>query len=122
MLFKKLIVKEFMVEEIHCDKCKAKVEQSLKAIDGVEVYATESSCGIVSFNIKGIHPHDASTIFDEKGIALRAGHHCAQLITKWLGVTGTLRASIYLYNDYSDIDKLIEATTVACEYFKEWII
>lgn len=94
----------------------------LKAIDGVEVYATESSCGIVSFNIKGIHPHDASTIFDEKGIALRAGHHCAQLITKWLGVTGTLRASIYLYNDYSDIDKLIEATTVACEYFKEWII
>ena len=61
------------------------------------------------------------TIYDENNIALRAGHHCAQLITKWLGCLGTLRATFYIYNDYQDIDKFIEVTKQAAEYFKEWV-
>ena len=69
----------------------------LKQIDGIEIYNPTTETGIISFNVKGIHPHDVATIYDEKNIALRAGHHCAQLITKWLGCTGTLRATIYLY-------------------------
>ncbi len=94
----------------------------LKKIESIEVYSNEYSKGIVSFNILGIHPHDAATFFDNEGVALRAGHHCAQLITKKLGVVGTLRASIYLYNTKEDIDKLIIAAKHAAEYFKEWII
>ena len=93
----------------------------LKQIDGIEIYNPTTETGIISFNVKGIHPHDVATIYDEKNIALRAGHHCAQLITKWLGCTGTLRATIYLYNDYEDIDRFIDATKEAAEYFKEWL-
>ena len=93
----------------------------LKQIDGIEIYNPTTETGIISFNVSGIHPHDVATIYDEKNIALRAGHHCAQLITKWLGCTGTLRATIYLYNDYEDIDRFIDATKEAAEYFKEWL-
>ncbi len=93
----------------------------LKQIEGIEIYNPTTETGIISFNVIGIHPHDVATIYDEKNIALRAGHHCAQLITKWLGCTGTLRATIYLYNDYEDIDRFVDATKEAAEYFKEWL-
>lgn len=92
----------------------------IKDIDGITVYNKTTETGIISFNINGIHPHDASTIFDEKDICLRAGHHCAQLIIKWLDTIGTLRACFYIYNDFSDCDKFIEALHEAVEYFKEW--
>ena len=95
--------------------------QKLQQIDGIEIYNPTTETGIISYNVKGIHPHDVATIYDEKNIALRAGHHCAQLITKWLGCMGTLRATIYLYNDYEDIDRFIDATKEAAEYFKEWL-
>ena len=61
-----------------------------------------------------------NSVFDEKNICLRAGHHCAQLIIKWLGVVGTLRACIYVYNDFEDMDKFIEGVKEAARYFKEW--
>ena len=93
----------------------------LKEIDGLDIYNVTTETGIIAFNVKGIHPHDVATIYDENNIALRAGHHCAQLITKWLGCLGTLRATIYIYNDYQDIDKFIEVTKQAAEYFKEWV-
>lgn len=95
--------------------------EKILAIEGVEVYNPTTDTGIINFNIKGIHPHDVATIYDENDIALRAGHHCAQLVTKWLGCLGTLRATIYLYNDYHDIDRFIEITKEAAEYFKEWL-
>ena len=76
--------------------------------DGIEVYNMTNEIGVIAFNIKNVHPHDASTIFDEANICLRAGHHCAQLLTKWLGVNGTLRGSFYIYNDYKDVDKMIK--------------
>lgn len=92
----------------------------IKDIDGITVYNKSTETGIISFNINNVHPHDASTIFDEKDICLRAGHHCAQLIIKWLDTIGTLRACFYIYNDFEDCDKFIAALIEAVEYFKEW--
>ncbi len=95
--------------------------KKLLEIDGLDIYNPTTETGIISYNVRGIHPHDVATIYDENNIALRAGHHCAQLITKWLGCLGTLRATLYIYNDYQDIDKFIEVTKQAAEYFKEWV-
>lgn len=94
----------------------------LKEIEGITIYNKTCETGVISFNINGIHPHDAATIFDQNNIALRAGHHCAQLITSWLGCVGTLRASFYLYNDERDVEVFINAVKQAAEYFKEWNI
>ncbi len=94
--------------------------EKLEKIKGVTIYNRHTDTGIIAFNIDKAHPHDAATIFDEHHIALRAGHHCAQLIIKWLECVGTLRACIYIYNDYQDIDKFIEAVEEAAKYFEEW--
>ena len=99
-----------------------KAMEELTKIEGVTVYNKTTETGVISFNINGIHPHDASTIFDQNEVALRAGHHCAQLITSWLGCVGTLRASFYIYNNESDVEKFIETVKQAAEYFKEWNI
>ncbi len=99
-----------------------KALQELKQIEGLTVYNPTCETGVISFNIDSIHPHDAASIFDQNEIALRAGHHCAQLITTWLGCVGTLRASFYLYNDEDDVDKFIQTVKTAVEYFKEWNI
>lgn len=95
-------------------------KEKLKDIEGITIYNKDAETGIISFNVNKAHPHDAATIFDENEVCLRAGHHCAQLITKWLECIGTLRACIYIYNDYQDIDKFVEAIKVAVKYFEEW--
>lgn len=92
----------------------------LTKIKGVTIYNQDTDTGIIAFNIDKAHPHDAATIFDEHHVALRAGHHCAQLVIKWLECVGTLRACFYIYNDYQDIDKFIEAVKEAAKYFEEW--
>ncbi len=99
-----------------------KAMEELTKIEGITVYNKTTETGVISFNINGIHPHDASTIFDQNEVAVRAGHHCAQLITSWLGCVGTLRASFYIYNDESDVEKFIETVKQSAEYFKEWNI
>lgn len=111
------------LEEIHNYEVKLVryAMEKLSKIEGVEIYNLNTDTGIINYNIKGIHPHDVATLYDEANIALRAGHHCAQLVTKWLGCTGTLRASLYFYNTYEDIDKFIEITKQAAEYFKGWL-
>ncbi len=96
--------------------------EELNKIEGITVYNKTAETGVISFNINGIHPHDASTIFDQNEVAVRAGHHCAQLITSWLGCVGTLRASFYIYNDEEDVKKFVETVKQAAEYFKEWNI
>ena len=96
--------------------------EELVKIDGVTVYNKTCETGVISFNINGIHPHDAASIFDQNNVAVRAGHHCAQLITSWLGCVGTLRASFYIYNDEQDVQKFIETVKQAADYFKEWNI
>ncbi|ANU18993.1 cysteine desulfurase [Planococcus plakortidis] len=94
----------------------------MSAIEGLEIYGPEDPAkraGIVTFNLKEVHPHDVATVLDMSGIAVRAGHHCAQPLMKWLNVTATARASFYLYNDESDIDRLVEGLRSAKEYFSD---
>ena len=94
--------------------------EKLSQIEGITIYNKTSDVGIISFNVNGVHPHDAATFFDEASICIRAGHHCAQLITKWLQCVGTLRASIYIYNTYEDIDKFIEVVKNTVDFFKQF--
>lgn len=95
------------------------IEELLK-IENVTVYNPTVETGTVAFNINNVHPHDAASFFGEYNIAMRAGHHCAQLITKWLECVGTLRVCFYIYNDLDDAKKFVEAVKQASIYFKEW--
>ncbi len=80
----------------------------------VTVYGPPSQRGaVVSFNVKGIHPHDMAALLDREGIAIRAGHHCCQPLMRWLDVQATARASFYLYNTDDDIDALVEGIRIA---------
>ena len=103
----------------HIKKLNEYTLKKLKEIDGVVVY-NKSDTGIITFNLEGVHPHDAATIFDNKNICIRAGEHCAQLIVRWLGETATLRASFYIYNSEEDIDKFIETVKEAVRFFKKF--
>ena len=85
--------------------------ERMSALDGIRIYGPQSPdehSALISFTLGDAHPHDISTILDSEGIAVRAGHHCAQLAMQHFGISATARASIYLYNTESDIDRLIE--------------
>ena len=81
--------------------------EALAGINSIRLLGPEDSAGIVSFIVEGVHPHDVGTILDECGVAVRAGHHCAQPLMDALGVPATVRASFGVYNDASDIDALV---------------
>ena len=85
----------------------------LRELPFVELYGCDSArdnkTGIITFNVKDIHPHDVASILDSYGVAIRAGHHCAQPLMRYLGQNATCRASFYLYNTHEDIDRFIEA-------------
>lgn len=86
------------------------MESSLRAIPDVHVYAEgKTKAGVVSFNVGSIHPFDVGTLLDHQGVAVRTGHHCAEPLIDFLGVPGTLRASLALYNTRDDVDAFIEA-------------
>jgi cysteine desulfurase / selenocysteine lyase len=91
--------------------------ERMSAIDGLTIYGPKQRGGLVTFNIDGVHPHDVATVLDAEGIAVRAGHHCAQPLMKWLNVTATARASFYLYNTKEEIDQLVVALQKTKEYF-----
>ena len=85
--------------------------ERMSAVDGIRIYGPQSPdehSALISFTLGDAHPHDISTILDSEGIAVRGGHHCAQLAMQHFGISATARASIYLYNTESDIDRLIE--------------
>ncbi len=104
----------------HVDALYHYTTNKLKNIEGVKIYNQDSDTGIIAFNIDTIHPHDAASIFDKNNVCVRAGHHCAQLILKWLGAESTLRASFYIYNDFSDCDKFIESVIEARDFFRKF--
>ena len=83
------------------------LRDELRAMNSVTLFGPDESAGIVSFAIEGVHPHDLGTILDEENVAIRAGHHCAQPLMDYLGVTATARASFGLYSDESDIAALL---------------
>ncbi|MCD7036277.1 cysteine desulfurase [Metabacillus sp. GX 13764] len=89
----------------------------LSGTEGLTIYGPKERAGIVTFNLEDVHPHDVATVLDAEGIAVRAGHHCAQPLMKWLKVSATARASFYLYNTEEEIDKLADALIRTKEYF-----
>tara|TARA_Y100000310_G_C20671785_1_gene810694 strand:- start:48 stop:1226 length:1179 start_codon:yes stop_codon:yes gene_type:complete len=89
----------------------------LKKIKGIKIYSPKNSLGIISFNIKGIHPHDVAQILSDNNIAVRAGHHCNMVLMKELKIPGTVRISLGIYNAKEDIDKLINGIKKAQEVF-----
>lgn len=99
------------IEEVEKDLTKYVIE-SLRKIPNIDVYGPDDmskKVGVVSFNVKDVHPHDVATILDSYGVAIRSGHHCAQPFMKFMGLNSTCRASFYLYNTREDVDVLIEA-------------
>lgn len=98
--------------------------EQLETIEGLEWYGPKDPDrrgGVIAFNLSGVHAHDVATVLDAYGIAIRAGHHCAQPLMKWLGVTATGRASFYLYNTFEDVDRFIEGLRKAKEFFDDVI-
>jgi cysteine desulfurase/selenocysteine lyase len=94
--------------------------EALERIPGVTVHGPHDVAvrgGAVSFSLEGIHPHDVSTIVDSYGVAIRTGHHCAQLLMRELGVPATNRASFYIYNEPGEVDALVEALKATRKVF-----
>jgi cysteine desulfurase/selenocysteine lyase len=102
-------VERLTLDAIHAHESAlaAECRAALSSIDGVTLYGPEDSAGIVSFNVDGVHPHDTATILDDAGVAVRAGHHCAQPLMRWLGIEATARASFAAHSDSSDIEALV---------------
>jgi len=102
-------VEQLSLDAIHAHECAlvAETREALRSISGVTLYGPEDSAGIVSFNVDGVHPHDTATILDDAGVAVRAGHHCAQPLMRWLGIEATARASFAAHSDSSDIAALV---------------
>lgn len=91
--------------------------EQLKQMNGVDIYGPTERCGLITFNLQDVHPHDTATVLDSYGVAVRAGHHCCQPLMKWLKVTATARASFYLYNTIEDVDRFIDGLKQAKEFF-----
>ncbi len=92
----------------------------LSGVEGVTMYGPRDAAergGAVTFNYGDLHPHDLSQVLDQRGIAIRAGHHCAQPLMKWMGVVATARASFYLYNRKDEVDALIEGIRASDRIF-----
>lgn len=94
--------------------------EELSKIEGVTVYNKTVETGVVTFNIEGVHPHDAASIYDEENVCIRAGHHCAQLVTRFLNQISTTRASFYLYNTEEDVYALAKAVRKARDFFNQF--
>lgn len=97
-----------------------KAIELLSEIEDVEIYNKNTDTGVITFNIKGVHPHDAASIYDKNHVCIRAGHHCAQLITNFLNQISTTRASFYFYNTMDDVVRLVESVKEARDFFKSF--
>lgn len=96
----------------------------LRKLEYVKLYITpneENHSAVVSFNIKGVHPHDVASVLDSCNVCVRSGNHCAQPLMRYLGIDSTCRASFYLYNTKEDVDRLIEAVKRTYKMFEKYI-
>jgi cysteine desulfurase/selenocysteine lyase len=92
--------------------------QKVEALEGVRIIGTaKQKASVLSFMIEGVHPHDVGTIFDQEGVAIRAGHHCAQPVMQFYSIPATARASFAFYNTEQEIDALISAIKKTQEMF-----
>ncbi|GIO28652.1 cysteine desulfurase [Ornithinibacillus bavariensis] len=101
----------------HEQKLADYVMDRLSTVEDIKIYGPEHRAALVTFNLGDVHPHDVATALDSFGIAVRAGHHCAQPLMKWLNVTATARASFYLYNTEDDVEKLMDGLLKTKEFF-----
>ena len=98
--------------------------KKLSELDFLTLYLTpneENHSSVISFNIKGVHPHDVASILDSEGVCVRSGNHCAQPLMRFLGIDSTCRASFYFYNTKEDVDGLVESLNKAYEMFRKYI-
>lgn len=98
--------------------------EELGKLDFVKLYMTpnkENHSSVISFNVKGVHPHDVASVLDANGVCVRSGNHCAQPLMRYLGIDSTCRASFYLYNTKEDVDRLVDALKKTYEMFKKYI-
>jgi cysteine desulfurase / selenocysteine lyase len=106
----------------HEHKLSAYAFDKLSTVEGLTIYGPKDPAkraGLITFNLDDVHPHDVATVLDAEGIAVRAGHHCAQPLMRWLKASATARASFYLYNTEEDIDKLVSGLIKTKEYFSD---
>jgi cysteine desulfurase/selenocysteine lyase len=95
--------------------------EEFSKVKGLQIYGTKDITkrgGVISFNFADVHPHDVAQILDEDGIALRSGHHCAQVLMERLNVAATSRVSFYIYNTKADVDALINSLKTVAKVFK----
>ena len=97
------------LDVLHAHEAKLVTEarEAMGQINSIRLFGPTNAAGIISFAVQGVHPHDVGTILDEEGVAIRAGHHCAQPLMEHLGVPATARASFGLYNDLDDVTALV---------------
>ena len=98
--------------------------EKLREKDYIELYLPKNRVnhtGVISFNIKGVHPHDSASILDTFGVCVRSGNHCAQPLLRYLGIDSTCRASFYIYNTKEDVDKLVNGLEKAYDTFKKYL-
>jgi len=92
--------------------------EQMREIEGLKIYGPQQDrSSLITFNLDTVHPHDLATVLDSYGIAVRAGHHCAQPLMRWLNVTATARASFYVYNTEEEVDVLVAGLKKTKEYF-----
>jgi cysteine desulfurase / selenocysteine lyase len=106
----------------HEHRLAAYAMEKMSTIEGIKIFGPQDPAkraGLVTFNISDVHPHDVATVLDAEGIAVRAGHHCAQPLMRWLKQSATARASFYLYNTEEEIDKLVAGLIKTKEYFSD---
>ena len=103
----------------HESELTAYAYDKMSEVDGIEIYgpAKDKRAGVITFNMVDVHAHDVATAVDTEGVAVRAGHHCAQPFMKWLNQSSTARASFYIYNTKEDIDQFVEALKQTKEFF-----
>lgn len=105
----------------HDQKLIKYAREKLSKFKNVKIYGPENveeACGVLSFNVDGVHPHDVGSIMNNKGVAIRTGHHCTQPLMQRMKVDATARMSFYIYNDESDVDKAVDALEEVFKIFK----
>ena len=98
--------------------------EKLSKLDYLDIYMTpnaENHSAVISFNIKGVHPHDVASILDSENVCVRSGNHCAQPFMRFLGIDSTCRASFYIYNTKKDVDRLVDGIEKAYKMFEKYI-
>jgi cysteine desulfurase/selenocysteine lyase len=111
------------IEKIEKDLLTYAMDELTK-LEYVDIYGPKDinkHAGVISFNVKGIHPHDVASILDSEKVCVRSGNHCAQPLLNSMGIDSTCRASFYMYNTREDVDNLVKAIKKAKEMFSKWV-